>query len=795
MVGRPPIDPVIKESVTQGGTSLGDVFVDRLIASLTALTADVVLLLEDAHALSSRAVLDDLGQLLTALPDTARAVVTTRRDLPWHLHRLRLADKVVEVRSADLAFRDAEARELIEHVAQRQLTDELVSSLVHRTDGWAVGLQLAAISLRTAADPAAFVQSFAGSDHLVAEYLLNEVIERQDPEVRHFLLHTSVLDWLSAEFCDAVTGTGNARGLLDELYRQSMFLIPLEPSGETYRYHHLFAEVLRYRLQIEDPGAVDDLQHRAARWLLRHGREEEAVDHLLDVGDAQEALRIISTVGHRLFERGEAATLVRWLATVGVDDPHGPAAVVEVNLLAAQLGADNAAAARETYRRIIRRTDLSLGERTAANALYSLLALRDLPPETVLQITDEVRDAVPRLGPDDVVDFLGIGGTDSVQAVGEYTAGLAHFFAGDLDRAATALERARTLPGMSYPVWHVYVLGSLALIRAWQGHCTEALGLARSAIDEAQSFGVGSHHATTHAHLALALVHLDRIELDAAERSLVQARLRLVGRTASATYFDLHGALEARLAAARQGPHQALALLSSPASSGAEATVVREARRGLRMQLLIGAGDPAGARALLDAAPKRLNGVGGSPALAPARVDLALAGADLVAAREALHAWRPSPGDLRGAVRRLLSEFLVLHVDGDHRAAEAALTQAVAAARGERLRWPFLEVPSALRAVRRGVGQSSWLTDDALWEIALRLQLGLRAQEALLVPLSDRELVVLAHLPSRMRNQDIAAELFVSVNTVKTHLANIYRTLGVAERDEAIARAQQLDLL
>ena len=192
---------------------------------------------------------------------------------------------------------------------------------------------------------------------------------------------------------------------------------------------------------------------------------------------------------------------------------------------------------------------------------------------------------------------------------------------------------------------------------------------------------------------------------------------------------------------------------------------------------------------------KRLNGVGGSPVLAPARVDLALAGADLVAAREALHAWRPSPGDLRGAVRRLLSEFLVLRVDGDHRAAEAALTQAVAAARGERLRWPFLEVPSALRAVRRGVGQSSWLTDDALWEIAVRLQLGLRAQEALLEPLSDRELVVLAHLPSRMRNQDIAAELFVSVNTVKTHLANIYRKLGVTERDEAIARAQQLDLL
>lgn len=791
----PQLAATIGEAVPTSESRLGADFVGALLGGIEAHEGEVVLVIEDAHVLSGRAVLDDLGQLVRALPDNSRAVVSTRRDLSWQLHHLRLDDKVVELRGADLAFREDEARALVEAVSQRALTADLVRRIVSRTDGWAAGLQLAAISLRTAPDPDAFVESFAGSDRLVVEYLLDEVIERADAETRQFLLHTSVLGWLSAEYCDAVTGAGNGHRMLVDLYRQSMFLIP-DPSGETYRYHHLFAETLRYRLQIEEPDAVYALHQRAARWLIRNGREEEAVAHLLEAGDTPGAVRLIGTVGHRLFEAKKSTTLVRWLGAAEAGAHDGLSAELEVTLLAAQIGADAATAAMETYRRLMRRPDVTLGERTAANALYSLMVFRDLPTDSVIRLTDQVRAAIPRLGQADVVDFLGIGGRDSVEAVARYTAAMAHFLAGDVERAAAELEDARTLPGMTYPLWQVYVLGSLALVRAWQGRCTEALGLARSSIDAAESFGVTTHHGTVHAHLALAWVHLERMDLDAAERDLGKVRLRLHGREASTSYLDLLSVAEARLVAVRQGPLEALALLDSPSASSSEPTVLREVRRGFRVRMLLGAGDVAGARGVLEAAPggpshERI----GCPVLATVRVDLALAAGDLTGARRALEAWQPSQEDLGALIRRMLREFSVLCAEGDHRGAEAALTWAVGVALGERLRWPFVEVPDALRGLRRGVVKGSWLTDDRLWEMSLRLEPRLRARETLVDPLTERELEVLAYLPGRLKNQDIAADMFLTVNTVKTHLAGIYRKLGVTQRNEAVSRAQELGLL
>ena len=346
----------------------------------------------------------------------------------------------------------------------------------------------------------------------------------------------------------------------------------------------------------------------------------------------------------------------------------------------------------------------------------------------------------------------------------------------------------RTLPGLNYPLWKVYALGSLALVRAWQGHCTVAMGVAHHAIEEARSFGVVNHQALAHAHLARALVHLDRAELDLAEQSLAESWRHMGGRLASVTYFDLYEALRARLAAAHEGPLAALRLVRSPAASGMEAPVLRDARRAFGVRLLVGIGELAGASALLDGVPDYIQ-------LAPGRIDVALAGDDVATARQVLESWRPSPDDLRALVRRRLREFLVLRAEGDHRRAETSLTEAVAMARADRLRWPFLEVPAALSAVRRGLFRGSWLAHDALWDIALRLEPRLLAQETLVEPLTERELAVLSYLPGRMRNQEIAAELFLSINTVKTHLANIYRKLGVNERNEAVRRATALGLL
>lgn len=784
----PEVDPTALGLSTASGGSLGEDFVDRLQECLATIEGDIVLVIEDLHVLSNRAILADLGSLASSLPATTRMVATTRSDPPWHLPRLRLAGTLTEIRSADLAFEGRQAKTLLVTVARRELSDEVVTELVDHTDGWAAGLQLAAISLRTAVDPVEFVTSFTGSDQLVSEYLLDEVIERQEEEVRDFLLQTSILDQLTPELCDAVTGEGNASRMLVELYRRSMFLIPLESGGTIFRYHHLFAEVLRYRLAIDGPEPARQLHRRAAGWLIAHGHEEQGIEHLIRAGDHDEAVRTIATVGHRLFERGESATVVRWLDDLGATSPDSTVEAM-VHLMAAQIGADDAQGAAETYRRILRSADLTPGERTVAHTLYATQVTRGLAPETVIELTAEVRTSLVSLGPDDIVDFLGVGGLESVRLMNEHSAALAHFLGGDLHRAADLIERARAFSGMAYPLWRIHLLGSLALVRAWQGHSTDALGIARTALEAARDFGVSRHQACVLAYLATALVHLDRVELEDAERTLAETRPRVLTRSATVAYFDLHGTLEAWLTALREGSAEALEVLREPAAAGTEAPVLREGRRALRMRLLVGAGNLAAAKALLGGAPS-------TGELSAARVDLSLADKDARAARVALDAWTPEEDNLRDSVRHLLRTFAVLEAEGDDREARKWLERAVAAARGDRLRWPFLEVPAALRALRRNpLPDSSWLTTDLVWKAAVAMNPRVGAQDGLTEPLTQRELDVLAYLPGRMRNQEIAADMYVSVNTVKTHVASIYRKLGVTERNEAVERATGLGLL
>ena len=205
-VVAPEIEPKIGDVVMTGGVALGQPFVDALLAELALLSEPLVLVLEDVHVLTNRALLDDLGEFASRLPETIRCILTTRRDPPWPVRHLRLDGRLIEVRGTDLALDADEARQLVLAVSGRDLTDREVASLLDRTDGWAAGLQLAAISLRDSPDTGAAIQLFTGSDRLIAEYLLEEVLDRQSPELRRFLLQTSVLDWLSVEVCDAVTG-------------------------------------------------------------------------------------------------------------------------------------------------------------------------------------------------------------------------------------------------------------------------------------------------------------------------------------------------------------------------------------------------------------------------------------------------------------------------------------------------------------------------------------------------------------------------------------------------------------
>ena len=458
-----------------------------------------------------------------------------------------------------------------------------------------------------------------------------------------------------------------------------------------------------------------------------------------------------------------------------------------VNLLAAQIAADESTAAAETHRHLVRRTDLTSGERVATDALHSLLVFRELAPQESLSSARSVREALPRVESREVVDFLGLGGRDSVEIMALYSEGCAHFLLGDLDSGEEALRFGLGRPGADYPMWRIYAQGALALVMAWAGRCTEAASLASGTIGTAERFGTTRHEALTSPHLALALVHIDRLEAQPAAEHLAIAAGQNRRRLSSFVFVDLHRAIEARVLAVTDGPTNALAALREPTACVVEPPLLAEMNRAFACQLRLRVDGPTAARAVIGATE---NGWASA-----ARVDLALATLDLVEARRVLDGWVPDPADIRAVVGRALRNAAILQAEGESGLATAAVAEAVALADTEQLRWPFLEVPAVLRLLRQGPRSAAGLLDPLLNGRAPTLDARAAGQGQLVEQLTDRELAILAYLPGRARNHDIAAALYISINTLKSHLRSIYRKLGVTDRDEAIQRATELGLL
>jgi ATP/maltotriose-dependent transcriptional regulator MalT len=243
-------------------------------------------------------------------------VLASRADPPLPLLRLRASGQLAELRTAELRFTPEEAAAVLREAVAADLPDAAVAALTARTEGWAAGLQLAALSLRGQADVAGFVAGFSGSHRWVLDYLAEEVLDRQPDEVRTFLLETSVLQRLSGPLCDAVTGRTDSQDMLKRVERANLFLLPLDQARCWWRYHQLFADLLHARLQQEQPGRVPALHRNAAGWCERHGLADDAVRHALAAGDASWAARLVERHVDGLFLHSEAATLQRWLAAL-----------------------------------------------------------------------------------------------------------------------------------------------------------------------------------------------------------------------------------------------------------------------------------------------------------------------------------------------------------------------------------------------------------------------------------------------------------------------------------------------
>ena len=589
---------------------------------------------------------------------------------------------------------------------------------------------------------------------------------------------------MTPSLCDAVTGDDNGAAMLAALAERGLFVSPLVGDGQRIRYHHLFAELLRYQFRAEDRDGKREARKRAATWLLDHGELRDGVEQLLAARAFDLAFEVIDGHGMSFFERGEIATLARWLVQIQRAGT-APEPATSISLLAAQSGGDEFMAAEETHRRLLRRRGITPGEQIAIDTLASLAGYGDLPTSEMRRLARRAIDQLADVDRSTVFDFFGGGGADSCETIANFMEALGAFYDGDVDASTTALERTLELPGTRYPIWSVACSGALAFCHAWSGRLTDAHRLARATIDAAQDMGTVGHASATLSLLAAAAVSLDRAELLDARRHL-DAAGAILQRSRRTTNRHLHHLLDARLVGLTDGPGPALDHLRRLDEPGALRPVTVQARLTTEIGLLLRAGATQEAVALIQR----------SAAATPAAlIDVHLAADELRAARKVLDRWQPVEPTLRTQVDRLLREGAVLAREGKLGPAGIAVADAAVLAEPELLVSPFLDVPTALDLLRDAAPARPLRRLRALVDATPDHPNRQKANEQLVEPLTARELAVLDHLPSRLSNAEMAETLYISVNTLKSHVRSIYRKLASADRDEAVHQARQLGLL
>jgi LuxR family maltose regulon positive regulatory protein len=792
-----------------------------LLNDLEAFGRDVVLVLDDYHVIDARAVHDAMAYLLEHAPPQVHVVLATRSDPPLPLARLRARGELVEVRSADLRFTYEEAAAYLSGPMNLSLAAADVATLADRTEGWAAALQLAGLSLQDRDDPGQVVARFAGDDRFIVDYLADEVLARQSDEVRDFLLSTCVLDRLTGPLCDAVTGRTGSAARLAALERANLFLVPLDDRRRWYRYHHLFADVLRVHLAQWEPGRVDELHRRASIWFGDNGDVAEAVRHALagnDLGRAADLMEVAVPGMHRDRREGE---LVRWVDSLPdeVVRSRPVLAVAFAGALAQVSAFDSVGRRLADVEHALRPHGGPWPEQPppgmvvidtgsyrslpASVAMYRgalALASADLGATVV-----HAREALSLAGPDDAL----------IRAGAAALVGLASWANGDL--AAAYAAYTDSLIEMRRIGYIADVLGlsiTLGDLRRAQGRLGEALRTYEQALDLAASGpGAPPSRGTADMHVGIAAVLLERDDLGASADHLALAerlgehnglpqnpyRRRLVLAGLREAEGDLDSALELLDAADR--------VYNGDFSPNVRPVPAVRARLRIRRAELSSAGAWARARGL--SAADELSYLHEYEHVTLARLLLARyhedhdAGAldEASALLERLLASAEAGGRDGTVLELLVLQALARSAGGDVPAALAALGRAVALGRAEGYVRVFADEGPPMAALLKALLRRQ-PADPSVGYVRRLVAAATRgqprpsaAQAGLLEPLSDRELDVLRLLATELGGPDIARELHVALSTVRTHTKSIYLKLGVSSRRAAVRRAAQLDLI
>ncbi len=766
-----------------------------LLNEIATVTDNFVLVLDDYHVIDSKLIDNALTFLIEHLPPQMRLVIATREDPDLPLARLRAGDQLTELRVTDLRFTPSEAAEFLNQLMALNLSADDIAALETRTEGWIAGLQLAAISMQGHTDATSFIKSFTGSHHFVMDYLVEEVLQQQSASVQTFLLRTSILDRMCGPLCEAVVLDPSASGqeTLEYLEHANLFIVPLDNERRWYRYHHLFADLLRQRLHQsaasstgEERMGVDELHKRASAWYEDNGLEIEAFHHAAAANDYERAERLIEGKGMPLHFRGAVAPVLNWLASLpttvldawpslwtsyaSVLLVTGQTTAVEQKLQAAEAALQDAAPDDKNK---------DLVGRIAA--IRATAAINQTQPETIIA---QSRRALEYLHPDNLA-FR----TSTI-----WKLGYAYHLQGDRVAASQAYNEVTSIGKASGNV--VFTLMATIGLGSLQ-ESENQLGVAEQTYRSVlQLFGDQPLPFASEAYFGLARILYEWNDLDTAQRHAQQS-IELARQIENTDRVIVSEVFLARVKLAQGDAAGAASILARASQSARQHNFVNRISEvsALNVLTLLRQGNLAAAAQLAQTHELPIS---------KARVHLAQGDTSTaLAVLEPLRRQAEAKGWEDERLKVLVLQAVALHALGEKDKAFQLLGDALAMAEPGGFIRLFVDEGAPMAHLLSEAAAQGIMPDYTSKLLAVLDAENQRSEDRsylskaqpLIEPLSQRELEVLQLIAQGLSNREIGERLFLALSSVKGHNLNIFGKLQVQRRTEAVARARELGLL
>ena len=759
-----------------------DEILTALVNDIAAHPAAIVLAIDDYHLIQTQSIHQQLNFLLEFQPSNLHLVIMTREDPPVPLSRLRARSQVTEIRQVDLCFTEVEAGVFLRKGSGLELQEEDIQALVRRTEGWVVGLQLAALSLQGQTDLKGFIQSFTGSNRFILDYLMDEVLDRQPTDTLDFLLRTSILERLSAPLCDSVCERTGSREMLEALESANLFIFPLDARRAWYRYHRLFAEHLRHRLRVSANVPEHALHTSASLWFEENGYLAEAVQHALSAENWERAVGLIQGISQDLMKRGEVATLLGWFQSLPEEEVLAhPQLCVDFSwplVLSGQLEAAEA---------LVERVEARLDDESQLSgdiaALHAYIARSRGDTRRTVMMSRRALSMLP----------------DENQGLREILAvnlGIAHWHEGEIEEAEEVLTDARDVFEKTRNRYaELTALIFLNRIQAARGHLRGAYQAYKPLVEIK-----GDIPVLALAHMDLGALHYERNELEDCGRQF-RASMAVSERTRNGEFLIGGYAQMVRLHLASgnlAGAINALQVTERLLQEHRITPVNLQRNAALHVEVALIQGDLTGAEAWAEQAGKNADAHNFYPflGLTPARI--LLAQKRNLEALEYLQSRFDSALEGGWGYGRIAVRVMQAQAATNPEEALGYLVEALQWGQPEGFLRTFVDAGEGLTPLLQEAalrGASPDYIGNILAAMEGRERGASPGQQPLVEPLSEREIEVLRLVAAGLSNREIASKLILSMGTVKSHIHHIYGKLDTRNRAQAIARARELNLL